>query len=104
MFNINDDNSIQIKRENMKKARVQSNKTNKLKGLLSHINKSNKQYYYKLQIYEQLKSTKYYEHIYNKYILADEDIEMSDIPVKDYEILSLFEFKAPDDMIIECEN
>ena len=26
MFNINDDNRIEIKRENMKKARVQSNK------------------------------------------------------------------------------
>ena len=40
MFNINDDNSIETKRENMKKARVQSNKANKLKGLLKHINKS----------------------------------------------------------------
>jgi hypothetical protein len=44
MFNINDDNSKQIKRENMRKARKESNKTNKLKGLLTHINKSNKQY------------------------------------------------------------
>ena len=104
MFNINDDNSIQIKRENMKKARVQSNKTNKLKGLLSHINKSNKQYYYKLQIYQQLKSTKYYECIYNKYILNNEDIEDDEIPIKDYEILKLFEFKNPEEIEIDSEN
>ena len=64
MFIINDDNSIKIKRENMKKTRIQSNKTNQLKGLLKHINKANKQYYYKLQIYEQLRETKYYEYIY----------------------------------------
>jgi hypothetical protein len=104
MFNVNDDNSIQIKRENMRKARKESNKTNKLKGLSSHINKSNKQYYYKLQIYQQLKSTKCYECIYNKYISTDEDIDISEIPVKDYEILSLFEFKYPDEITIECKN
>ena len=52
MFNIENDNSIEIKKRNMKKARVQSNKTNKLKGLLRHINKSNKQKYYKNQIFE----------------------------------------------------
>jgi hypothetical protein len=88
----------------MKKARKESNKTNKLKGLLTHINKSNKQYYYKLQIYQQLKSTKYYEYIYNKYVLNDEDIEISEIPVKDYEILSLFEFKSPDEITFDIEN
>jgi hypothetical protein len=105
MFNINDDNSIyETKRENMKKARVQSNKTNKLKGLLTHINKANKQYYYKLQIYQQLEKTKYYEHIYNKYISTDEDIEISEIPVKDYELLKLFEFKSPDEIEIDSEN
>jgi len=103
MFNINDDNSIEIKRENMRKARVQSNKTNQLKGLLKHINKANKQYYYKNQIYEQLRATKYYECIYNKYIL-DEDIEMSEIPTKDYEILTLFKFKHPEEIKIDNEN
>ena len=49
MFNIENDNSTETKRENMRKARIQSNKTNQLKGLLKHINKANKQYYYKLQ-------------------------------------------------------
>ena len=88
----------------MKKARPESNKTNKLKGLLTHINKANKQYYYKLQIYEQLKKTQYYEHIYDKYKSTDENIEISDIPIKDYEILKLFEFKSPDEITIECEN
>ena len=38
MFNVNEDNSIETKRENMKKARIQSDKTNQLKGLLKHIN------------------------------------------------------------------
>ena len=103
MFNVNDDNKIEIKRENMKKARIQSNKTNQLKGLLKHINKANKQYYYKLQIYEQLRATKYYECIYNKYIL-DEDIEISEIPTKDYELLKLFDFKNPEEIEIESEN
>ena len=55
------------------------------------------------QIYEQLRATKYYECVYNKYML-DEDIEMSEIPEKDYEILKLFEFKSPDDITIENEN
>ena len=64
----------------------------------------NKQYYYKLQIYQQLKSTKYYEYIYNKYVLNDEDIEIFEIPVKDYEILSLFEFKSPDEITFDIEN
>ena len=41
MFNVNEDNSIETKRRNMKKTRIQSNKTNKLKRLLTHINKSN---------------------------------------------------------------
>ena len=103
MFNINDDNSLETKRENMKKSRIQYNKTNQLKGLLKHINKSNKQYYYKNQIYQQLKSTKYYECIYNKYIL-DEDIEISEIPTKDYELLKLFDFKHPEEIEIDNEN
>ncbi len=55
MFNVNEDNNLDMKRENMKKARIHSNKTNKLKGLLTHINKANKQYYYKLHIHQQLK-------------------------------------------------
>ena len=104
MFNINENNSIEMKRENMRKARKESNKTNKLKGLLTHINKANKQYYYKLQIYQQLKSTKYYENIYNKYVLNNEDIEDEEIPIKDYDILSLFEFKSPDEITFDIEN
>ena len=36
--------------------------------------------------------------------MLDEDIEMSEIPTKDYEILKLFEFKSPDDITIENEN
>ena len=103
MFNVNEDNSIETKRENMKKARIQSNKTNKLMGLLKHINKSNKYYYYKNQIYEQLRATKYYECKYNKYML-DEDIQMSEIPTKDYETLKLFEFKHPEEIEINNEN
>ena len=36
--------------------------------------------------------------------MLDEDIEMSEIPEKDYEILKKFEFKSPDDITIENEN
>ncbi len=104
MFNVNDDNNLEMKRENMRRARKESNKTNKLKGLLTHISKANKQYYYKLQIYQQLEKTNYYEYIYNKYISTGEDIEISEIPVKDYELLKLFEFKPPEEIEIDSEN
>jgi hypothetical protein len=51
-----------------------------------------------------LKSTKYYEYIYNKYVLNNGDIEDEEIPIKDYDILSLFEFKSPEELEIDSEN
>ena len=54
------------------KAREQSNITNSLKGILSHIKKMNKQQEIKNNIIKSLTESHYYEKIYNIYSKIDQ--------------------------------
>jgi hypothetical protein len=83
--------------DNIKKQQVKGAECNKIKGCLAFIkSKRNKSDIYFNELIDELINTGYYDDIYNKYIL--QDIDVDDIPIKDFNILELLDFVDPIDL------
>jgi len=84
---------------NIKKQQVKGAEANKIKGCLTFIkNKTKKSDVYFNEMIDMLIDTGYYNEIYNKYVLSDININIDDIPIKDFNILELLSFVDPMDI------
>jgi len=81
--------------ENINIQRLKGAQTNQLKGILTFIKSQNKKAdLLHNNIIDELENNKYYELIYNKYIL-NQEVDDEDIPYKDVSILEMFNFCEP---------
>ena len=81
--------------QNINIQRLKGSETNKLKGILTFIKSKNKKKdLLHNNIIDELVNNKYYELIYNKYIL-NQEVDDEDIPNKDVSILEMFNFCDP---------
>jgi len=81
--------------ENINIQRLKGAETNKIKGILTFIKTKNKKAdLLHNNIIDELVNNKYYELIYDKYIL-NQEVDDEDIPNKDVSILEMFNFCDP---------
>ena len=81
--------------ENINIQRLKGAETNKIKGILTFIKTQNKKAdLLHNNIIDELENNKYYESIFNKYMLNDA-VDIEDIPYKDVSILEMFDFCDP---------
>lgn len=81
--------------QNMKLQQVKGSEANKIKGCLTFLrNKTKKSDIYYNELIDELIKTKYYKNIYEKYV-ENNNINIEDIPVKDFDILNLLDFIEP---------
>lgn len=102
----------EFRQDNIKKARLNSNKTNKIKGLKKFVIGKNKQDKYYNQLIDQLLENGYYKKIYDtwinniievdKYDYEDELEEYEDyykgLNDKDISILDMFNYQDPKEL------
>jgi hypothetical protein len=92
------DRISEIRQKNINIQRQKGAFTNKQKGILKFIKSQTKKTdIIHNQIIDELLSCDYYSHIYDKYI-ANEDIDLDDIPKKDMDLLLYFDTCPPDEL------
>ena len=80
----------------MKLQQVKGSEANKIKGCLTFLrNKTKKSDIYYNELIDELIKTEYYKTIYEKYV-ENNNINIEDIPIKDFDILNLLYFIEPD--------
>lgn len=84
------------RKENIRKQQAKGAEANKIKGCLTFIrSKSRKSDVYFNEMIDELINTEYYNEIYNKYMLSN-NINIDEIPIKDFNILELLDFVEPE--------
>lgn len=79
----------------MKLQQVKGGEANKIKGCLTFLrNKTKKSDIYYNELIDELIKTEYYKTIYEKYV-ENNNINIEDIPIKDFDILNLLDFIEP---------
>ena len=85
--------------ENMKKQGLKGAFVNKQKGLLKFIKSQTKKTdIIHNEIIDELLENKYYHIIYEKY-MENENVDIEDIPEKDFDLLNYFNFSHPDELV-----
>jgi len=86
--------------ENINIQRFKGAKTNQLKGILTFIKSQNKKAdLLHNNIIDELVNNKYYELLYNKYILdKDFNDNINNVPDKDFSILEMFDYCDPSEL------
>jgi hypothetical protein len=80
----------------MKLQQAKGSEANRIKGCLTFLrNKTKKSDMYYNELIDELIKTEYYKTIYEKYV-ENNNINIEDIPIKDFDILNLLDFIEPD--------
>ncbi len=91
-------NITEIRRNNMNTNRLKGAFVNKQKGLLKFVRSQTKKGdIIHNEIIDELINNNYYNIIYEKY-MENEDIDIEDIPEKDFDLLQYFDFAHPDEL------
>jgi hypothetical protein len=91
-------NITEIRRDNMNNNRLKGAFVNKQKGLLKFVkSQSKKGDIIHNEIIDELIDNKYYNIIYEKF-MESEDVDIENIPEKDFDLLQYLEFCHPDEL------